>query len=322
MKTLILKIAAFFTAVAALISGGIANIMDRFEADTPINYKAHVEQLDFYENTLETALPQTVLYDIISAHMSSGGSKEKKAIIIGFDGGRLDGTAYVAENGGFDAMLSGGAKAYISYCGGANYPAPTVQATSTAPGWCSILTGKWGTENGVSDNGISKSNDYLTLLTTLIQSGKADKTAFYTTWGGHFIDENSTYINEKRYCEENGINAAFVKCESQEEIHAKTLEDIARDDCSDFIFPIYEFPDSAGHDTGFSTFNPEYQKAMYDNDIYAGEVIEAIKARKNYENEDWLIILTSDHGGFVTSHGGITIQERMTFIVINKEIEL
>lgn len=61
---------------------------------------------------------------------------------------------------------------------------------------------------------------------------------------------------------------------------------------------------------------------MYDNDIYAGEVIEAIKARKNYENEDWLIILTSDHGGFVTSHGGFTIQERMTFIVINKEIEL
>ena len=138
----------------------------------------------------------------------------------------------------------------------------------------------------------------------------------------HFIDENSTYINEKKYCEENGINAAFVKCESQEEIHAKTLEDIARDDCSDFIFPIYEFPDSAGHGTGFSTFNPEYQKAMYDNDIYAGEVIEAIKARKNYENEDWLIILTSDHGGFVTSHGGLTIQERMTFIVINKEIEL
>lgn len=46
MKTLILKIAAFFTAIAALISGGIANIMDRFEADTPINYKAHVEQLE------------------------------------------------------------------------------------------------------------------------------------------------------------------------------------------------------------------------------------------------------------------------------------
>ena len=56
--------------------------------------------------------------------------------------------------------------------------------------------------------------------------------------------------------------------------------------------------------------------------VSAGEVIEAIKARKNYENEDWLIILTSDHGGFVTSHGGLTIQERMTFIVINKEIEL
>ena len=321
MKTLLLKIAAFFTAIAAVISGGMVKMIDKAEMDTALNYKAHVEQLDFYENTLETAIPQTALYDIIVSHMSSGGSKEKKAIIIGFDGGRLDGTAYVSKDGGFEAMLSDGAKAYISYCGGVNYPKKAVQATSTAPGWCSILTGKWGSENGVTDNGIPKSNDYPTLLTTLIQSGKADKTAFYTTWGGHFIDENSTYINEKNYCEENGINAAFVKCESQEEIHEKTLADIASDDCSDFIFPVYEFPDSAGHGTGFSTFNPEYQQAMYDNDVYAKEVIEAIKARKNYDNEDWLIILTSDHGGFIKSHGGQTIQERMTFIVINKEIE-
>ena len=65
MKNLILKIAAFFTAIAAVISGGMVIIMDKAEMDTTLNYKAHVEQLGFYENTLETAIPQTVLYDII-----------------------------------------------------------------------------------------------------------------------------------------------------------------------------------------------------------------------------------------------------------------
>ena len=49
------------------------------------------------------------------------------------------------------------------------------------------------------------------------------------------------------------------------------------------------------------------------------EVIKAIEARETYETEDWLIIVTSDHGGIETGHGGPSIQERMTFVVMNKE---
>ena len=49
------------------------------------------------------------------------------------------------------------------------------------------------------------------------------------------------------------------------------------------------------------------------------ETIDAIKARETYDTEDWLIIITSDHGGFGTKHGKASIQERMTFIVSNKE---
>ena len=59
--------------------------------------------------------------------------------------------------------------------------------------------------------------------------------------------------------------------------------------------------------------------AFLEIDGYGFETIEAIKARDTYDTEDWLIIVTSDHGGIGTGHGGPSIQERMTFVVMNKE---
>ncbi len=38
--------------------------------------------------------------------------------------------------------------------------------------------------------------------------------------------------------------------------------------------------------------------------------------------EDWLIIISTDHGGTGTSHGGQTPFERMTWLACNKTVEL
>ena len=50
------------------------------------------------------------------------------------------------------------------------------------------------------------------------------------------------------------------------------------------------------------------------------DIIEAVEARKTYDTEDWLIIITTDHGGNGTGHGGPSFEERMTFIISNKTI--
>ena len=50
------------------------------------------------------------------------------------------------------------------------------------------------------------------------------------------------------------------------------------------------------------------------------EIIEAIESRENYASEDWLILITTDHGGIEKDNGGPSFEERMTFIVSNKEI--
>ncbi len=290
--------------------------------DTEAAYLETVGQVAF-ENTIETAIPQTELYNMINNHFNSPlpeGKTEKKAIVIGYDGCRADALAFTQKNfSGVNKMLSDGASLNYVYCGGVNYPAVNTQDTSTAPGWCSLLTGEWADKTGITGNGITKSLEYKTLMTALTENGTIDSANFITIWGGHFDDDNSTYKLEKAYCEENGLNVKFNLCSTNTLSANKAIADIRQADCSDFIFAIYEGTDGAGHGFGFSTNNPIYQAGYQLNDALAYSTINAIENRDTYETEDWLIIITSDHGGFGTGHGGPSIQERMVFVVANKE---
>lgn len=294
--------------------------------DTAKHFQSRVKNLQVYENTIETALPQIIVYDLVSEHFDAplpDGKTEKKAIIIGFDGGRADVLDISSlEVGGSKLLLEQGGKAYLAYTGGVNFPKINRQFTSTAPGWCSILTGKWANEHGIINNGMTKAVEPLTLLTSLVESGKADSTMFQVSWRGHFVNDDSTYKLEKQYCEEKGLNVVFNCNPDDEGTHASLMAAVAEADCPDFIMGIFEHLDKAGHSTGFSVNNPKYRKGYAESERAAYELICAIQARETYAQEDWLIVITSDHGGISTMHGGPSIQERMIFIVTNKEIAL
>jgi len=77
----------------------------------------------------------------------------------------------------------------------------------------------------------------------------------------------------------------------------------------------YDKVDLTGHSSGFSPSNPAYISAIEDVDANIGVVINALHARPNYANEDWLIILTTDHGGILTGHGGNTDVERHIWFI-------
>ena len=289
--------------------------------DTETAYLETVSQIP-YENSIDTAVAQIELYDIINEHFSAPlpeGKTSKKAIIIGYDGCRADALALTENNfSGITKMLNSGASCKISYCGGVNYPASNTQDTSTAPGWCSILTGEWADKTGITGNGITKTLEYKTLLTSLTESETIDSAMFVTSWDGHFATDNATYNLEKAYCEEKGLDVDFSYCSGDTASANSVIKELKQDDCSDFIFAIYEGTDHAGHSFGFSTYNPIYEAGFRLNDILAYRTLNAIENRETYESEDWLIIITSDHGGYGTSHGDESIQERMTFIISNK----
>lgn len=314
------KIIAWIATFGCFIAGVFTGTNN---SDFISTYKKDVKSVDFYENTFEDALPQTEIFNLISDHFSSAlpeGKRVKKCIVIGYDGCRADNLVLCKDDGGIKTLLGMDGSAVLSYCGGVNYPEINKQDTSTAPGWCSMLTGKWATETGITGNSIPKSNDYLSLLTTLVEDEKAASSAFYVSWGGHFSGEDSTYINERLYCEQKGLPVTMTCASDDSGTKANVMADIQNGTCSDFIFSIFEFCDHTGHDVGFCRHNPDQEQAFADAEKTAADVISAIKARESYETEDWLIIITSDHGGYNNWHGGPTMQERYTFIIANKEL--
>ena len=289
--------------------------------DTEAAYREAVGKVA-YENSFETAIAQVDIYDIVNEHFNSAlpeGKTEKKAIVIGYDGCRADALTLAEDSfSGINKMLDSGASCKLVYCGGVNYPAVNTQDTSTAPGWCSILTGEWADKTGTTGNGITKTLEYKTLFTSLTESKTIDSAMFVTSWDGHFETDDGTYNLEKAYCEENELDVSFNYCGGDTASANTVIKDLKKSDCSDFIFAIYEGTDHAGHSFGFSINNPIYQAGFRLNDILAYRTLNAIESRETYASEDWLIIITSDHGGFGTSHGDESIQERMTFIICNK----
>lgn len=323
-KKLIIAVIAVILALA-LMGTGIYFYLMRYntdEKDTEELYRQNVASVG-YDNTIETAYPQTDLYEIIDKHFRGDlpeGKTEKKVAVIGYDGCRADILAEVQEeNSAVSYLLKNGGSNNLTYSGGVNFPAENTQATSTAPGWCSILTGVWSDVHGINWNGEVKKLEPKMLMTTLIEDAVIDNAAFITKWKGHFTDSDSTYIDEKAYCEENNIDIDFNLRKNKSDIHTGAMEEVTGEDCADFVFVIYENTDSAGHDFGFSYNNPIYKNAFNKKDAYGYELIKAIESRETYDSEDWLIIVTSDHGGFGTGHGHASIQERMTFVVMNQE---
>ena len=318
MKKKILIIAL----AVVLVAGAVAFPFVRFMIDFKDTEDAYISgaNLGVSGNTIETAIPQTELYNMIKAHYEAPiaeGKTEKKAIIIGYDGCRTD--ALKLSEGGIKYLVNEGNSTYFSYCGGVNYPEENTQDTSTAPGWCSILTGVWADKHGVTANDITKSMEYKTLLTSLVEDKIIDSSTFITKWKGHFDRKNATYLEEKAYCEKNNLNVSFNRCDDDKASFDLTINEIRKENCADFMFVIFEQTDSAGHNTGFTYNNPKYRDAFVEMDNYGLETIKAIEARETYDTEDWLIIITSDHGGIRTNHGGDSIQERMTFFITNKE---
>ena len=323
LKIILACICVAAIAVCAVIAIVNLNKNKGAEAVSDTNFEENIDSLDMMQNTWQTAVPQTEIYDMISNHFASPlpeGKTEKKAIVIGYDGCRVDNFTLLknAEKSGINALLDNGGKAVFSYAGGVNYPAEPTQKTSTAPGWCSMLTGKWADVHKITENGHPKEIEPKTLLLSLVEDGTVDKSAFYVSWKGHFTKKKSTYINEKQYIEDNKINSVFLRAKNDDGTKKNVLSDINSKDCSDFIFLTLEYTDHSGHGSGFSLENPKYVQGFRDADETGAEFIDAIKARENYDKEDWLIVITTDHGGYLKEHGGPTIQERITFIVSNK----
>ena len=75
---------------------------------------------------------------------------------------------------------------------------------------------------------------------------------------------------------------------------------------------IYDEPDHVGHSAGHDT--PQYYEVLVRLDKWIGEIVQAIEEAGIMD--DSVIILTSDHGGINNGHGGRTMMEMETPLII------
>ncbi|MGN1420576.1 MAG: alkaline phosphatase family protein [Eubacterium sp.] len=204
--------------------------------------------------------------------------------------------------------------------------------TSTVWGWSTMLTGQWAYQNGInlpdtaSEEEKEEHMDSISLDSpTFLRKYGAQgyRTVFTSSWDYHFTN---TFKNEIDFLEQNkDIQTEYKYFESPTDtpMHKYLLECVTEGSPNekDIIFGIYDSTDHNGHESGFTNSNPRYVSSFKTTDNYCYEIIEAIKSRPSYENEDWLILMTTDHGGRRQWHGEQNFECRTTWIVSNKPLD-
>lgn len=288
-------------------------------------YVDSVNRVGVFDNTFDRAFPQTVVARLVREHLTNENGKKKKVLIFGFDGARADSMFYLIPSnrekltGGnlhspysYVTQLKKEGGLYLTYAGGDKSRPETLQPTSTAQGWSSILTGKWGIEHGVVQHVTKKDS----VPSVLLEAARNGKSAFFSSsWPDHFT---VTYAGEIKLAEKEHIPLTFLRVENEEELQDAMIAEI--DKGTDVIFGINEFPDHNGHGSGFGPDNYRYVVGVTNADRYAYELMEHIKSRPEYPGEDWLLIGTSDHGGHGRGHGTQKTEDRMTFLACNRKL--
>ncbi|MEM7196109.1 MAG: alkaline phosphatase [Pseudomonadota bacterium] len=227
-----------------------------------------------------------------------------------------------------DSLINGtwhpdyrGAYSDSAYSGGV-LGTPFEQGTISGPGWSTIQTGVWTDRHGVTGNGSSFTNGDFTNNPPYIGLVKsADPsliTASFVNWGPidsiimEAVDTDADPNNDLDIREDLGNDSSVASTA------AATISSTLID--ADVVFVAFDEVDLAGHASG-SSF-ALYREAIESADVRIGELLDALAARPDFDNEYWQIIVTSDHGHRPNGgHGSQTSLERtIPFIVVSRTL--
>jgi hypothetical protein len=177
--------------------------------------------------------------------------------------------------------------------------------TVSGAGWSTIATGVWPDKHRVTDNSFSNPNyaQYPDFMSRLEASRPQESTLVVGTWNP---------IPDTIFGEATDLR---VRGGGDEGTAAKAA-DYLKNGNPDATFVHLDDIDGAGHNSGSAS--AAYAQAHATADARVKTLIDAIHARKSFAKEDWLIVVTADHGHTPTGgHGGPTALERQTFVIAN-----
>ncbi|SJN08518.1 hypothetical protein FM113_03050 [Leucobacter sp. 7(1)] len=219
-----------------------------------------------------------------------------KTLVIGVDGATFDAMAG-ASMPNVQALQAGGLTA------ASNLPGNPMAPTVSGAGWSTIATGVWPDKHHVVNNDFTAPNyaQYPDYLTRIEATTPERTTAAIGTWG----PISTTVFGPAVDLRERGAGDAATT--------ARVVQELQKPETDD-VFVHLDEVDGAGHSSGSSS--AAYLAALTKADAQIGEMVAAVTSRPDAANEDWLILVTSDHGHTPRGgHGGSTKLERQTYVI-------
>ena len=219
-------------------------------------------------------------------------------LFIGIDGVRTDALLAGKVPHLRSLMAAGGMSEKTNILGKHGDKADTV----SGPGWSNLLTGVWADKHGVLDNKfrVMHYDRFPHFFRHVKDAFPAAKTASYCTWPpihDYIIDaadESLVFLDDDK--------SAHYR-QADEKCTAKVVDVLAHGD-PDVLFFYIGAVDETGHQKGFHPSVPDYMAALETADSQVGRALAALHSRPQYDQEHWLVLVGTDHGGRGKDHGG------------------
>lgn len=271
----------------------------------------------------------TILLLLCSVSLSAN-TKTRKAVFIIADGIPADQVERLTPPAIFDIAQKGSyARAQMGGEIGSYSQTPTVSAIC----YTSMLTSAWINKHDVSGNDNQNPNyNYPTIFRIAKDQQKDFKTAIYSSW----TDNRTVLLGEGKQ-ETNHLKIDFAKdgydldtvhfgkkeknlhiFEIDETVSLKAAEGI-RKAAPDLSWVYLWYTDDAGHMAGNGAYFDEY---VMKADMQIQRIWEAVQYREANFDEEWMIVVFTDHGrtenGY--SHGGQSDRERTIWFATNQPV--
>ena len=219
----------------------------------------------------------------------------KKVLVIGIDGCRPD-ALLAAQAPHLRCLMDNGAFSTTAQTG---------DIPVSGPGWSSLLTGVWREKHGVRDNKFEGSNfgEYPDCIARFKKAYPERSTASVVNW-----EPIRTRI--LRGADHNAVH----KTDAVVEADACRL---LRTSSPDLLFVHFDDVDDAGHKYGFDPHGRRYLAAIERVDAHVGRIIAALCERPTASVEDWLVVVSTDHGGLGKDHDRNVPENRTIFLIVS-----
>ena len=198
---------------------------------------------------------------------------------------------------------------------GGYFHTSTLQETSSGPGWASILSGTWADRHGVTSNNL-RPLAVPAIFALLDQRDPTLDSGSFAVWlpinFAHFVKEMPLVERQLSIADRKDPTMSFDDFMSGE-----VVRELDNPESSvSFLFVHLDEMDAAGHNCGWCT---SYEEALQLMDGRLGQILDAVERRERDYDEQWLVILASDHGHVQAGgHGGQSLVERTSLIGVNR----